>query len=381
MTRTIAFCISALLAGVAGGLTAGLTGTVSAPGFGVFASLTLLVVMYISGSDAITGPLAGAAAITLLPVYIDAGSISELLQILFGLSAVIAVVAAPPSRAVLTERLRAMAERSDVRAARSPVRGPGGVAVDGLIAEDISVHFGGVVAVDRVSFDAPTGRITGLIGPNGAGKTTSFNVCSGLLRPTSGRVELFGQDVTALPPAARAQAGLGRTFQRMELCDSLSVGDNVALGREARMAGRRPLRQVLSRSVRARGGPLGDRGGHRAVRSRRHRRSPGGRAAHRAAPPRRAGPGARRWVPPPAARRAIVWAGRCRDGAVRPHPRGRHRRPGEWRADRRARHGARAVDLPAHPRPRLRAHDLRRHPRRGGGLQRRCARRTSATSR
>jgi ABC-type branched-subunit amino acid transport system ATPase component len=118
---------------------------------------------------------------------------------------------------------------------------------DGLAVDAVSVRFGGLVAVDDATLIAPQGQITGLIGPNGAGKTTTFNVCSGLTRPSAGHVRLFGDDVTSLSPSARANRGLGRTFQRMELFESLSVLDNVALGREARLAGGNPLRQVVGR--------------------------------------------------------------------------------------------------------------------------------------
>jgi ABC-type branched-subunit amino acid transport system ATPase component len=110
----------------------------------------------------------------------------------------------------------------------------------GLVLHQVSVRYGGHLAVDRVTLHAPSGRVTGLIGPNGAGKTTIFNACSGVLRPTSGTVELFGADVTHVPAHGRAQRGLGRTFQRMELFDSLTVSQNIALGREARMAASRP---------------------------------------------------------------------------------------------------------------------------------------------
>jgi ABC-type branched-subunit amino acid transport system ATPase component len=112
--------------------------------------------------------------------------------------------------------------------------------VSGLVVEGLTVTYGGNVAVSDVSFSAPVGRITGLIGPNGAGKTTTFNACSGLLRPSAGRVLLDGEDVTRLPVHRRAQRGLGRTFQRMQLCESLSVRDNVSLGRESATAGSRP---------------------------------------------------------------------------------------------------------------------------------------------
>jgi ABC-type branched-subunit amino acid transport system ATPase component len=122
---------------------------------------------------------------------------------------------------------------------------------EGLRLEALTVAFGGHVAVDAVTLDAPLGRITGLIGPNGAGKTTVFNACSGLLSPASGRVHLFGRDATGDPPSARARAGLGRTFQRVEGCNNMTVRENVALGAEARAAGRSAWHQVFpSRATR-----------------------------------------------------------------------------------------------------------------------------------
>ncbi|GAA0619808.1 hypothetical protein GCM10009547_22860 [Sporichthya brevicatena] len=123
----------------------------------------------------------------------------------------------------------------------------------GLEVEGVSVRYGGHLALDTLSLTAPLGRITGLIGPNGAGKTTTFNACTGLLRPTTGTVRLFGEDVTHAAPQVRAQRGLGRTFQRMELFDSLTVRANVALGREAAMAGSKPWRHLVpARGNRAR---------------------------------------------------------------------------------------------------------------------------------
>jgi ABC-type branched-subunit amino acid transport system ATPase component len=118
-----------------------------------------------------------------------------------------------------------------------------------LEVRDLTIRFGGHTAVDSLSLRAPAGRITGLIGPNGAGKSTTFNACSGLLAPSSGQVRLGGQDVTALRPERRARLGLGRTFQRMELFDSVTVADNVALGLEARLAGGAPLRHLLCPSA------------------------------------------------------------------------------------------------------------------------------------
>ena len=119
--------------------------------------------------------------------------------------------------------------------------------MSGLVVSEVTVRYGGHTAVDRVNLTAPPGRITGLIGPNGAGKTSLFNACSGLVPVAGGSVELDGHDLTHVPPAVRAQRGLGRTYQRMELFDSLTVRENVALAHEAGLAGSNPLRHLLPR--------------------------------------------------------------------------------------------------------------------------------------
>jgi len=121
------------------------------------------------------------------------------------------------------------------------------MSANGLSVTDLSVRFGGIHAVQGVALEAPVGRLTALIGPNGAGKTTTFNALCGMNKPASGSIDFFGEDISSLSPPARAQRGLGRTFQRMELFDSLAVRDNIALGREAGMAGSKPLRHLLTR--------------------------------------------------------------------------------------------------------------------------------------
>jgi branched-chain amino acid transport system ATP-binding protein len=101
-----------------------------------------------------------------------------------------------------------------------------------LDVQDVTLSFGGLRALDRVSIHAEEGRITGIIGPNGAGKTTLFNVICGLVAPEGGRVSLAGEDLRRLGPAKRARRGLGRTFQRLELFTMLSVRENVQVAVE-----------------------------------------------------------------------------------------------------------------------------------------------------
>jgi ABC-type branched-subunit amino acid transport system ATPase component len=108
-----------------------------------------------------------------------------------------------------------------------------------LVVSGLIVRFGGLVAVDDVSITARGGVITGLIGPNGAGKTTTFNSCTGLNTPAAGTIALGDRTLDGHTSAWRARHGLGRTFQRMELFDTMTVRENVEIGREALLAGKR----------------------------------------------------------------------------------------------------------------------------------------------
>ena len=103
-----------------------------------------------------------------------------------------------------------------------------------LEIEDVIVRFGGVVAVNGATFEVEAGTIVGLMGPNGAGKTTLFNVITGLQQATHGRVHFDGRDISSLAPRQRAHLGIGRTFQRLEVFGSLSVGDNIRVAAEMR---------------------------------------------------------------------------------------------------------------------------------------------------
>jgi branched-chain amino acid transport system ATP-binding protein len=103
-----------------------------------------------------------------------------------------------------------------------------------LDVEGVSVHFGGVVALDELSFSVAAGQICALIGPNGAGETTLFNVVSRLYQPQAGRIHLDGHDLLATPAHRIVRLGVARTFQNVALVPGLSVLDNVVTGAHAR---------------------------------------------------------------------------------------------------------------------------------------------------
>jgi branched-chain amino acid transport system ATP-binding protein len=106
-----------------------------------------------------------------------------------------------------------------------------GISSGALLRVDkVCKRFGGLLALDRVSFTAEEGRITALIGPNGAGKTTLFAIISGFVRPSEGSVFYTGADITSEPPHARARRGIARTFQLVQPFAELTVQDNIAIG-------------------------------------------------------------------------------------------------------------------------------------------------------
>ena len=273
VTRVLVFCIAAFLAGLSGALFGGVVHTVTSSDFTAFSSLTLLALLVIMPGREPWYAFAAGFALVIIPSWISTGgTVGDWLNVLFGAAAVQVAIGLVPRN----ERLHGFLDRIGGRrrpATASPVPEPSqaegtpvpaaavhaangsGPAVGrpgqdrktaavGLDLAHVTVRYGGHVALNDVSLTAPVGRITGLIGPNGAGKTTLFNVASGLVRPAAGTPCLHGTDMSTLDPAARARQGLGRTFQKMELFDSLTTIQNVSLGREAGQAGRRPWRHV-----------------------------------------------------------------------------------------------------------------------------------------
>jgi branched-chain amino acid transport system ATP-binding protein len=106
---------------------------------------------------------------------------------------------------------------------------------DLLVVEGLRKEFGGLVAVNDVSFTVPSRKVVSLIGPNGAGKTTFFNMLTGVYRPTGGRITFLGDDVTGKPPHAITARGIGRTFQNIRLFQNMTALENVMVGMHTRL--------------------------------------------------------------------------------------------------------------------------------------------------
>jgi ABC-type branched-subunit amino acid transport system ATPase component/branched-subunit amino acid ABC-type transport system permease component len=256
VTRVLVFCIAAFMAAAGGALAAVGQTTVSAGSYQPLLSLTFFALIMIVGESTPWNAVLAAAALFLVPSYVSGAQVSTVLQLLFGAVAILYAILPAGARGmpVAVQRLvdRAFGRVRPVPVFRrvgrpAPELDAGASRRGGLEVDGLQVRFGGLVAVNDVALEAPAGRITGLIGPNGAGKTTTFDACTGLVKPARGRIRLGGRDVSRLGVSGRARGGLGRTFQKMELCDSISVRENVELGAEGVLAGANPITQILAR--------------------------------------------------------------------------------------------------------------------------------------
>jgi ABC-type branched-subunit amino acid transport system ATPase component/branched-subunit amino acid ABC-type transport system permease component len=241
VTRILVFCLSAFIAAIAGALAGCALGTVTGSNYDPNMSLTLMVVVAIVAGGEPWYALVAALLVALIPAYLTSQTATDVLQLFFGVGAILFSLghgpSVPPPLQARIERMRASGARTSRR--RVPAMGAAREAVSpaSLRAEEVTVRFGGLVAVDAVSVSAATGAITGVIGPNGAGKTTLFNACSGLVAPAGGRVLLDERSLARRRPSVRARLGLGRTFQHVQLGESLSVAENVRIGAEAGIVG------------------------------------------------------------------------------------------------------------------------------------------------
>ncbi len=245
--RLSLFVLAALFAGLAGWLYAHMNRFVSPSPFDVRASIEYLLMAVAGGLGQLSGALVGSALVLLLknglqdvlPLISQRGAQMEtvVFAILFilllhhargGLMGFVARwrqlragLQPPPVAPIAPTTL--LARRT------LPLRGTNVLSVDGA-----TKRFGGLVAVNGVSFDVNAGEIIGLIGPNGAGKSTMFNLLTGTAPMTAGRVQFLGQDVSGLAQREIARLGMSRTFQHVKLRPHMSLLDNVALGAHSR---------------------------------------------------------------------------------------------------------------------------------------------------
>ncbi|WP_232715245.1 branched-chain amino acid ABC transporter permease/ATP-binding protein [Gordonia metallireducens] len=239
VTKLIAFAIASFLAGLGGALLAYQQTLATAGTYAVFAGIGLFAVTYVAGVTSISGAiLAGVIAPGGVMYFaVDKyASFGDYYMLVSGILLVLTVVTNPdglvgylhkipyPGRRVAPKAEQPV-ETLTMPVADAPAPPTGSVI---LSVRDVTVRYGAVTAVHDVDFDVRAGEIVGLIGPNGAGKTTLIDAISGFA-PADGTVSLDGASIDGLAPHRRSRAGLGRTFQDIELYGELSVAENLAI--------------------------------------------------------------------------------------------------------------------------------------------------------
>jgi branched-chain amino acid transport system permease protein len=239
--KLMVFVYAAMLAGLAGWLYAHFQRSVSPGPFGISAGTEYLLMAVLGGAGRVYGAILGAAGITVLRDQLQnflpwlVGNTGNFEAIAFGAVLVLIlqfasnglwpILFGPPSAPTPPT------PRDNQCLPDRPLPEPGTPL---LQAQAARKAFGGLVAVNDVSFEVQSGRIIGLIGPNGAGKSTTFNLITGALPLTSGQIQFEGYPLQAQTPQRAAALGLGRTFQHVEIVADMSVIENVALGAHLR---------------------------------------------------------------------------------------------------------------------------------------------------
>lgn len=253
--KVIVFLLAALLASVSGWLFAHVQRTVNPSPFGLRMGIEYLFMAVVGGVSSVWGAFVGAGVFKviedqlkeLLPRLLGSNGNFEI--IVLGVVLVLMLKYAPkglwPAARLLTARLQPARATSAMSTAATSTRMTAGDESTAaalprrpqpergtplLRVDRLRKQFGGLVAVNDVSFTLHAGEIMGLIGPNGAGKSTTFNLISGVLSASSGRVEMAGTPVTGWPSRRIACLGLSRTFQHVKMIPDMTVLENVALG-------------------------------------------------------------------------------------------------------------------------------------------------------
>ena len=241
--KLLVFIYAAVLAGLSGWLYAHFQRAVNPTPFGLNAGIEYLFIAVVGGAGYVWGAVLGAGIVVVLKEILQSylpvvfhGS-AQLEIVIFGILLVALLQAAPGG---IWPRLAALLKFSNrLPQPKTPVYLPPRerVAASSDTLLDVQAarkQFGGVIAVNDVSFNVKAGEIVALIGPNGAGKSTTFNLITGVLRKSGGTISILGRNVDNAPPQEIAKLGVARTFQHVKLVPDMTVLENVAIGAHLR---------------------------------------------------------------------------------------------------------------------------------------------------
>ncbi|MCZ4292241.1 ABC transporter permease subunit [Hoeflea alexandrii] len=240
-TKLIVFVYAGVLAGLAGWLFAHIQRAVTPSAFGINAGIEYLLMAVVGGAGHVYGAIIGAAVVVLLknqlqdilPLIFGQGGNFE--SIAFGALLILALIYARDGIWAAIDQRFSNRRRHINRDAKPLETAPAKQGDFALLkVEGLTKRFGGLVAVNGVGFEVKPGEILGLLGPNGAGKSTTFNLLTGVIPLTEGRIWIDGGRVDGKLPEEIAARGVARTFQHVKLAPEMSVLENVALGAHLR---------------------------------------------------------------------------------------------------------------------------------------------------
>ena len=231
--KLLAYVMGAMVGGLAGPYFAARFGAVDPTSFTYQTSVQILIVVVLGGMGSVPGVLLGAVVVVGLPEVLR--PIADYRLLLFALALIVLMLVRPEGLWPVSTRARRGQKPLDLGRLQAPVPAVARPDISDhqplLTVRELRRTFGGVTAVEGVSFTVHGGEILSIIGPNGAGKTTVFNCITGITPPDSGAVELVGSGrLGRLPPHRVVKAGLARTFQGIRLFDGLTTLDNVLVG-------------------------------------------------------------------------------------------------------------------------------------------------------
>jgi branched-chain amino acid transport system permease protein len=242
-TKLLVFIYAAVLAGLSGWLYAHFQRAANPTPFGAQAGIEYLFVAVVGGAGYVWGGVLGAAIVIILKEVLQSylpmllHGEGQLETIVFGILLVALLQLAPSGVwpwLISLLPFKPARKQPDTTIALPPRARPPGAPNVLLEIDGARKQFGGVIAVNDVSFDVQAREIVALIGPNGAGKSTTFNLITGVLRATGGSISLLGKPIYNAPPQEIVDLGVSRTFQHVKLVPDMTVLENVAIGTHLR---------------------------------------------------------------------------------------------------------------------------------------------------